>query len=80
MPPEPIMRPEPLVAEFVEEDAEQTPPDAPEFGHIEQDGDAVVVVLPVPDVHLGMDRIIAEQAEDITDRLRRVLGTTEEEE
>ena len=67
-----------LEAQFIEE-GEQVPlPDPPEFGFVEQEGGTVV--LPVPDMHHGMDETIAEQANDITDRLRRALGMPEEEE
>ncbi len=78
-----IPPPEPVEAEFIEEDAEQTPPDAPDFGFIEQDG---VVVLPVPDVHHGTVVTEGNQVEppitDIVDlraRLREYLETEGEE-
>ncbi|MCK5291833.1 MAG: hypothetical protein KAR39_07445 [Thermoplasmata archaeon] len=72
-----IPPPEPIEAEFIRERNPIPLPDTPEFGYIEQEGGTVV--LPVPDVHHGMDETIAEQANDITDRIRRALGMEEEE-
>lgn len=66
-----------VLANFEDEDAEHPPPDTPEFGYVEQNGN--VVVLPVPDVHDGMDDTTQEQVNDIATRLRIALGMDPED-